>query len=492
MRTDILFGNLEIENIIGELPENTNGVTDKSGEVEKGYCFFAVKGEKADGREYIPEAIANGAEIIVSEGAINCLPEGVCNVSVKDIKIAMDKICGKFYVGENPKIKIIGVVGTNGKTSICHIVYEILRYAGRKAAYTGTIGSKIGDEDETEGFLTTPGTVELYKFIGKAEKAGAEYLAMELSAHAIAQRRGCELYYECLIFTNCTEDHLDYFKDMETYSAVKKSVFCRGKCRYMVVNSDDKTGREILAANDFGNAVSYGIYNPADVFAIDINETKNGVFFIINLFDIIYDIKSPLIGLCNVYNLLASLACLALMGLKIHTLGGAVKKIGAIKGRAEKIAKLNGADIFLDYAHTPDGLKTTLNSMRKLCECKLYCLFGCGGNREKEKRSVMGEISGVISDFTIITSDNPRYEDPCLIISEIESGIRRVTRNYITITDRHAALKYAVSLLKEGDVLVVAGKGAENYQEIMGVKRNFSDTDEIKAAVKSVAEGKNN
>lgn len=492
MKTDILFGNAEIESVIGKLPENTEGVTDKSGEVKKGYCFFAVNGEKYDGREFIPEAIDNGAEIIVSESRVADLPEGVCNIVVKDIKLTMDEICKVFFVGENPKIKIIGVVGTNGKTSICHIIYEILRYAGKKAAYIGTTGSKIGDEEEKECMLTTPGTVELYGFIGKAEKSGAEYLAMELSAHAIAQKRGCGLYYECLIFTNCTEDHLDYFKDMAIYSAVKKSAFRREKCRYMVVNSDDKTGCEILAANDIGGVVSYGIYNPADVFAIDISETKNGIFFIINLFDIIYDIKSPLIGLCNVYNLLASLACLALMGLKIHTLGGAVKKIGAIKGRAEKIAEMNGADIFLDYAHTPDGLKTTLGSMRKICDGKLYCLFGCGGNREKEKRSVMGEISGIISDFTIITSDNPRYEDPCLIISEIERGIRRVTRNYITVTDRHDALRYAVSLLKDGDVLVVAGKGAETYQEIMGVKRKFSDTDEILSAIKNVAEGKNN
>ncbi len=492
MRTDILFYNAEIENIIGGLPENTEGVTDKSEDVKKGYCFFAVKGEKIDGREFVSEAVARGATIIVSEGRLNDLPNGVCNVVVNDIRLTMDKVCKAFFVGDNPKVKIIGVVGTNGKTSICHIIYEILRYADKKAAYIGTIGSKIGDDEETESLLTTPGTIELYKFIGKAEKAGTEYLAMELSAHAIAQKRGCGLYYECLIFTNCTEDHLDYFKDMETYAAVKKNVFCREKCRYMVVNSDDKTGREILTANNFGSAVSYGIYNPADVFAIDINETKNGVLFIINLFDVIYDIKSPLIGLCNVYNLLACLACLALMGLKIHTLGGAVKKIGAIKGRAEKIAEMNGADIFLDYAHTPDGLKTTLNSMRKICEGKLYCLFGCGGNREKEKRSVMGEISGVISDFTIITSDNPRYEDPCLIIAEIECGIRRVTRNYITITDRHIALRYAVSLLKEGDVLVVAGKGAEIYQEIMGVKSKFSDSDEILSAIKSVAEGKTN
>ncbi len=486
MITENLFKGVNYETVAGEIPKEITGVTDNACEAKEGYCFFAVKGEKYDGTDYVREAVSRGAKLVVAEKSVSAGEATV--IVVEKIREVMDVVCRRFFVGENPKIKLIGVVGTNGKTSICHIVYEIFRYAGIKAAYLGTLGGKIG-EKEYESALTTPGTVELYKFIGEAEKQGVEYLALELSAHAIAQKRGCGLIYECLIFTNCTEDHLDYFKDMETYAAVKKSVFARGKCRYMVINSDDAVGGEILRANENGNAVSYGIYNPADVFAIDISETRKGISFIVNLFDIIYDIKSPLIGLCNVYNLLASLACTALLGLKIHTLGGAVKKIGAIKGRAEKIAELRGADIFLDYAHTPDGLKTTLNSMRRICDGKLYCLFGCGGNREKEKRSVMGEISGIISDFTIVTSDNPRYEDPCSIISEIERGIRRVTRNYITVVERKAAIRYALSLLKDGDVLVVAGKGAENYQEIMGVKRDFSDETEIASAIMELGKG---
>lgn len=481
MKTEYLLKNVEIKAIKGIMPEEIAGVTDNAGEAGNGFCFFAVKGEKHNGADFIRKAADNGATMIVTEDE-NAEADGAAVVTVGNIREVLDIVCKRFYLGENPKIKLVGVVGTNGKTSVCHIIYEIFSYADKKAAYLGTIGGKIGDK-EYETSLTTPRTVELYRFIGEAEKAGAEYLALELSAHAIAQKRGCGLYFECLIFTNCTEDHLDYFKDEQTYAAVKKSAFVRGGCRYMVINSDDSVGVEILRANENGNAVSYGIYNPADVFAIDVSETKNGVSFVVNLFDIVYDMKSPLIGLCNVYNLLASLATAALLGLKIHTLGGAVKKIGAIKGRAEKIATFRGADIFLDYAHTPDGLKTTLNSMRRICEGKLYCLFGCGGNREKEKRSVMGGISGVIADFTVITSDNPRYEDPCLIISEIENGIRRVTRNYVTVSDRKAAILYAVSLLKEGDVLVVAGKGAENYQEIMGVKRDFSDKAEVRSAI---------
>ena len=276
---------------------------------------------------------------------------------------------------------------------------------------------------------------------------------------------------------------------MEEYAAVKKSAFDRRKCKYMIINSDDATGREILNDNEGANVLTYGIYNPADVFAIDITERTDGLGFIVNLFDIIYEMSSPLIGLCNVYNLLASLCFGALAGLKIHTLSGAVRKIGAISGRAERIAELNNADIFLDYAHTPDGLKTTLRSMRKICRGKLYCLFGCGGDREREKRSIMGEISGAISDFTVITSDNPRFEEPIEIISEIENGIKRITGNYITIADRKEAIAYALSMLKSGDLLVIAGKGAENYQDILGVKHPFSDKEEVAAQIRGMKEG---
>ena len=471
--------------INGAMPENIVGVADNPDNVHEGYCFFAVNGEKYNGEDFAAAALRNGANIVVSERPLEL---SCCNIVVENIRECMGTVCKNFYLGENPNIKIIGVVGTNGKTSVCHILYNIFSYAGKKAAYLGTLGGKIGEE-ETDSELTTPGTVELYKFIGKAEKAGAEYLFMELSAHAIYQKRDYGLFYECLIFTNCTEDHLDYFKTMEEYAEVKKSAFDRRKCKYMVIDSDDATGREILNDNEGANVLTYGIYNPADVFAIDIDERTDGLNFIVNLFDIIYEMASPLIGLCNVYNLLASLCFGALAGLEIHTLSGAVRKIGAIKGRAERIAELNNADIFLDYAHTPDGLKTTLHSMRKICKGKLYCLFGCGGNREREKRSIMGEISGIISDFTFITSDNPRFEDPLTIISEIESGIKRVTRNYITIADRKEAIAYALSMLKSGDLLVIAGKGAENYQDILGVKHPFSDKEEVLSVIRGMKEG---
>ncbi len=481
MKFDRLFGQIEIKEIIGEKPLEITDVTDNSKDVAKGGVFFAVGG-KDGGEKYVLEAERRGAAAIVSERP---LETSATNVVVSDAKAALAKACEVFFVGEYRRLKIVGVVGTNGKTTVCRVLHKIFEYAGIPSAYCGTLGNGYGDVEEASD-LTTMETVDLYKFIGRLEREGIEYLFMELSAHAIAQRRAEGLFFECLVFTNCSEDHLDYFGDFEKYAETKKSVFKREKSRYMAINSDDAVGMSILSSEDGKNAVTYGIYNPADVFAIDVKESVNGISFIVNLFDIIYDLSSPLVGLANVYNLLAALATASLFGVKIHTLSGAVKRIGAIEGRTERLGSVCGGDIFLDFAHTPDGLKTTLNSMRKICDGRLYCLFGCGGNREKEKREIMGEIAGVIADFSIITSDNPRFEDPSAIISEIERGIRKVTRNYITIEDRREAIGYAARLLKEGDVLVVCGKGAEKYQEVMGSKKVFSDAEEIRKTIEKI------
>ena len=235
--------------------------------------------------------------------------------------------------------------------------------------------------------------------------------------------------------------------------------------------------------NSDAKVLTYGIDNPADVFAIDVDESDKGISYIINLFDAIYDVKTSLIGECNVYNTLAAAAVAAIEEIKVHKIAGALKNLTAVKGRAEFIAEYSGAKIYIDYAHTPDGLKRTLLSFRKICDGKLYCLFGCGGNRDREKRPIMGAISASISDFTVITTDNPRFEDPCAIISEIENGVRKVSKDYITAEDRKEAIKYALTKLRSGDVLVVAGKGAEEYQEVLGVKRKFSDAEVIKEYV---------
>lgn len=470
MDTEILLRGVNVKEVYGVLPENIYKITDFSEKVEIDSLFFCVDGNNYKGENYIKEAIRRGAKIILGEKYVKC---EVCFIEVEDVKTAIGEICGNFYGRPQDSMKIIGVVGTNGKTSTCHIASKIFEYAGEKTAIIGTLGVTCGEDTRYTG-LTTLGTIELYETLSELKKKGVERVFTEVSAHAIEQRRTEGIYFDCLVFTNCTEDHLDYFKSFQEYKQTKKSFFANDICRYAVVNADDSVGREIIREGNV-QTVTYGITNPSDVFAIDICQSERGISYIINLFDMIYDISCPLIGMHNVYNTLAAATVAAIEGIKLHKISGALKNMKAIKGRAEFVRDINGGRVYLDYAHTPDGLKQTLSAFRQICDGRLICLFGCGGNREKEKRSIMGEIAGVLSDFTVVTTDNPRFEDPYSIISEIESGIRRVSLQYITISDRREAIKYAVSKLKIGDVLVVAGKGAEDFQEIMGVKREFSD-----------------
>ena len=475
-----LLANVKIQNIIGDLPDEINSIEDNSERVKSNSLFFAVKGSDKNGTDYVPIAVANGATLIISEENVDC--KSACVIIVEDVKETMAAVCKNFYDNPQNGLRVVGVVGTNGKTSTCRILSEIFERAGMVSGTIGTLGVSYRGINEDTG-LTSLGLIDFYKTLAKMRDCGVEVVFTEVSAHAIAQRRCEGVKFECLIFTNCTEDHLDYFKNFENYKSVKKSIFTAENCNYAIVCGDDATGREIVRETD-AKTITFGINEPADVFAIDLTQSVDGISFIINLFDMLYDIRTPLIGICNAYNVLGACACASVMGIRLYKIAGALKSMKAVSGRAEYVCDYNGGRIYVDYAHTPDGLKRTLLSFKKICTGKLVCLFGCGGNREKEKRAVMGEISATIADFTVVTTDNPRYEDPCTIISQIEAGIRKIGRNYITITDRGEAINYVVKTLNKGDVLVVAGKGAENYQEVMGVKRRFSDAEIIRTAAK--------
>ena len=469
-----LFKGVDYVEINGTLPSEILDITNNSKEMTKGSLFICEDGHNTSGKNYVSEAERKGCSIIVS---CEKLQTSVCNVVVSDVKAATAKLAKNFYGNPQEDMRIIGVVGTNGKTSVSHILSAILKERGYEVGVIGTIGTYYKGE-KIESNLTTPDCLSLYKTIYRMASLGIDALVMEISAHAISQRRTEGLYFHSLIFTNCTEDHLDYFENMQRYAQVKKSIFCSDNCRYMVVNSDDELGRDIINSNSKG-VISYGIENPADVFAINVNENKNGISYVINLFDVIYDINCKLLGKVNVYNTLAACACSATLGANIYDMANALKKMTFVEGRGELVATVRGATVIVDYAHTPDGLLKTLSSLKKICKGKLYCLFGCGGNREKEKRAKMGEISGKLADFTILTSDNPRFEDECEIIRQIERGVKRVTLKYITVKDRKTAICYALDRLSGEDVLLIAGKGAERYQEILGERRYFSDKDEV-------------
>lgn len=459
---------------VGNTDVEISGLCADSRKVKKGDLFFCYKGEKFDSHSCAAQVAAAGAAALVCEKKLGCpLPQ----IIVPDGRAAVAKAARAFYGEADKKLKLVAVTGTNGKTTTTYMLDSVFRAAGKKCAIIGTLGiSYAGRFIAPE--LTTPDPVYLHSVFRDMADCGVEYVFMEVSAHALYFDKIAGLKFEAGIFTNCTQDHLDFFADMKEYAAAKKRLFEGGRCRFSVLNSDDAAGREI--ARFAPSPVTYGLKNPADVFAVDVEERITGVSFVLNLFDELYEIRLKMPAVHNVYNAMAAATCAKLLGINIGTIAGGLSSLKSVPGRLECAGSFNGAHIFVDFAHTPDGLEKSLQSLKKLCKGRLYCLFGCGGNRDRSKRPLMGAIAAKYADFLIITSDNPRYEDPFDIIREIEEGVKPSGKAYITVTDRETATEYAVHLLKEGDVLLVAGKGGETYQEVMGIKHSYNDNTVIK------------
>lgn len=476
MTANYLFDGLKINENGNDLNVEISGIVSDSRLVKSGDVFFAVKGERFDGNDYIEQAISRGAKFVVTENA-DCKAKNA--IIASDIHEVMSVVSERFY-NINGRIKLIGVVGTNGKTSTTILLKNALTAGGLNVGVIGTLGVKY-DGVFIEPELTTPCAITLSKILSDMIARGVQVCCMELSAHAIAQKRAYALKFEQLIFTNCTHDHLDYFKDFSTYKNVKKSAFIENSCKNYIINADDNTGVELL--NELKNPVSYGILNPSDVFAIDITTARGATSYIVNAFDKIKSVKQKLIGMFNVYNALAAITSAVTFGVSLESAVKGITETEAVPGRIEFVEEFNGADVYVDYAHTPDGLKNALNAVRRVTSGRLILLFGCGGNRDKEKRKIMGEIAASLADYTIVTSDNPRFEEPFSIIREIERGIRPKTMRYITIQNRYRATEYALSYLRAGDVLLLSGKGAENYQEIMGVKIKYNDKEAVKELI---------
>ncbi len=456
---EVIGGDAEIEKLC---------MSDK--EAGRGSLYFCIKGNRYDGHDFAQRAVAKGAVAVVCSKKLGL---GVPEVVVGDVREAMSLMAGRFYSNPADKMRIIGVTGTNGKTTTCHIIANILKKAGRKVGIIGTLGIKYGKVSIAPE-MTTPDPIYLHRIFSDMADDGVEDVVMEVSAHAAALKKIAGIYFDAGVFTNLTEDHLDFFGTMEEYGRAKEEFLSDKYCDFIVLNGDDEMGRRLYFKSG-RKTLSYGIDEPSDVFAVNVKEEINGISFVMNLFDNIYNIRCGMPGVFSVYNCLAAATCCAVLGVDFDDIAEGIRLTEGVKGRVEAVENPLGKKIFIDYAHTPDGLKKILQALRKCTSGRLLCLFGCGGNRESAKRPLMGEIAGEYADFCIVTSDNPRYEDPCDIISDIEKGLRLKTERYITIQDRRAAIKYAVGMMREGDILLVAGKGAEEYQEILGVKHVFSD-----------------
>ncbi len=444
----------------------------------KSALFICLSGGKRDSHEYAEEAVQNGAIAIVCE---HTLPLDIPQIIVKDTREALGLIASVFYGNPTEKVKIIGITGTNGKTTTSYLLRSILEENGKKTGVIGTLGILYGGK-RYPNELTTPDPILLHETLAQMVQEGVEYVVMEVSAHALYYKKTAGVRFSACIFTNLTQDHLDFFEDMSAYGDSKMQLFAPEVCPFAIVNGDDEFGRKIgkMRKSRGAGTSFYALNTPADAFAILLKEGLQGTECMLNINDKLCRVELSLTGEYNVYNALAAATCAVGLGVDLSSIARGLAKVHSVEGRLQRVAAYDGKEIFVDFAHTPDGIEKSLKALKKYCRGRILCLFGCGGNRDKSKRPIMGEIVGKISDFSVLTADNPRYEDPLDIICDIERGYRRVSLCYVVVPDRERAIEYAIERMREGDILLIAGKGGENYQEIMGIKYPFNDQDIVK------------
>ena len=442
--------------------------------------FFCLVGKNVDSHTLVGEAVRNGAVAVVTERE---LETDVPQIIVENSRWTLGKLSSVFYGEPSTKMKVIGITGTNGKTTTAHMLFSILKKAGKRAGIIGTLGIRYAGV-KLPASLTTPDPIELQETFADMANKGVEYVVMEVSAHALYYQKTAGIQFAACIFTNFTQDHLDFFHTMKAYKQAKSRLFDTECCPLAILNGDDEVGREFAKTRNDGKTVTYSLNTPSDCFAVITDETLYKTECMLNINDKLCRVSLALSGEHNVYNALAAAVCAFELGFENTAVASGLNELERIEGRLERIAQNKGAEIFVDFAHTPDGLEKSLETLRRFCKGRLICLFGCGGNRDKEKRPLMGKIAAKKADFSILTSDNPRYEDPLDIISEIEKGYRRFSVRYVIVPDRKRAIEYALEFLKRGDILLVAGKGGEEYQEVMGIKYPYKDQDIIEKLLK--------
>ncbi len=442
--------------------EGVRGIAFDTSMVQKGDLFFALKGKQNDGNEYALEAIKKGAIAVVSEKATLSVP----SIVVKDCRIALSEASRIFFGKPDKEMSLCAITGTNGKTTTSFMLNHILKVAEKKTALIGTNGVYIANKKFPPS-LTTPDPPFMYEYFHEAVENGVTHLTMEASAHALYLRKLHGLKFKVSAFTNFTQDHLDFFGNMDEYLKAKLALVSLSE--KVVVNADEP----VFAVIE--NKVTYGIKNTSDFRAVGLKISTTGSKFCVVYKDFKEKVNCPLIGRYNVYNALCAIACAVTLGVDFALACNALSSMNEVEGRINCIALKKGSAI-IDFAHTPDALEKVLIASKEMCSGKLTVVFGCGGNRDKGKRAVMGEIATKYADRIIVTSDNPRWEEPNEIISSIVKGIKDANfDDYYIMPDRRRAIDFALFLLDKKDIVVIAGKGAEDYQEIKGKKIPFSD-----------------
>ncbi|NTW76574.1 MAG: UDP-N-acetylmuramoyl-L-alanyl-D-glutamate--2,6-diaminopimelate ligase [Syntrophaceae bacterium] len=494
MKLEQLLAGIDIINISGDSAGEVSTVCYSADECRKDSVFVAIPGLKHDGHDFIGNAIARGAKYIVHERDLQ-FPPSVTAVRVAGSRRALGILARNYFGNPSADLVMIAVIGTNGKTTITYLLESILKAAGFKCGVLGTVNYRFNDKVYPAP-NTTPESYEMQKILRQMVDDGVTHVVAEVSSHAIDLKRVDDCDFDLGIFTNLTRDHLDYHQTMENYFQAKKRFFSevlpqsrKVHHQKMVINNDDQWGQKILTEVPLP-ALTYGIEGDCSVKAIDYELSLSGISAGINVSGKSYSVSSPLIGKFNLYNILAAVSAASILDIPQPVIESGINNMSCVPGRLESVASKSGLHVFVDYAHTDDALRRVLQNLTALKKKRIITVFGCGGNRDRGKRPLMAEAAVSYSDLTIVTSDNPRLEDPLEIIREIETGIdqekiKKVDINnadiasdvhsYTVVPDREKAIEAAIGIASSGDIVFIAGKGHEDYQIIGTKKMPFDD-----------------
>lgn len=463
MKLRKILEGLEIEEIKGSLDKDITGVAFDSRNVDKGYIFVAIKGFKSDGHDYITEAINKGATAIILERDVEIKDNDITVIKLLDSRASLSKVSANFYENPSKHMNMIGITGTNGKTTITYLIKSIFESNGNKMGIIGTIGSVIdGKLMKTEN--TTPESTIIQKYLKDMVNINIDSCVMEASSHSLDLKRVEDCNFDVGIFTNLSREHLDYHETLEKYFNAKLKLFTMTK-KSNIVNIDEVYGAEIVKRVSHLKTpiITYGIVEKADIYATNINYHLEGVDFTLNTPSGKIDINLNIPGEFSVYNALAAASCGCVYDIDLEIIKKGLEAVEGVKGRFELVPTNSDFTVIIDFAHTPDGLEKVLTTIEQFAEGRVVALFGAGGNRDKTKRPIMGETVGKHADFLIVTSDNPRNEDPAKIIDDVLEGVKKANHNYVAIVDRREAIKYALENAEPKDIILLAGKGHETY-----------------------------
>lgn len=474
MRLTKLIEGLNYELIQGSTEIEVDNVAWDSRKVTENSLFICVKNRNVDRHSYAIEAAQRGALALIIEHDVLDIPHWITLIKVEDSKKAMARIANIFWGEPSKKFNLVGVTGTNGKTSVTYFASKLLEASGRLTGVIGTIQNTVGGSELSTKKLnpTTPDSIELQKSFMELVQAGASDVLMEVTSSALDNERVHGCLFDIGVFTNLTQDHLDEHGTIENYKNAKLKLF--KMCKKTLVNTDDPISTEVIKASS-GEVYTYGLNETADFRASDVTYALDSVEFTLSFKDTIKKIKFNVPGKFSVYNSMAAIGICYLSGLGMDTIIEGLKYITGVPGRIEKVPNNKGILTVVDYAHSPDSLENILKSMREISLGKVILVFGCGGDRDKTKRSIMGEIAGRLSDFVIITSDNPRNEEPISIMREIENGVLKTDCAYLKLENRKEAIFEALGRAHSGDVVIIAGKGHETYQIVGDELLHFDD-----------------